>query len=399
MLDTAAVFCSDRGQRLILVVDGLDEDTWAGVHSIAALLPARPVAGMRILVTGRHDPPVPSDVPTGHPLRDPAIERTLAASPYAQDVRREAERELKRLVRGTQVERDILGLVTAAGGGLSGRDLEELTGRQDWEIEESLHAVAGRTFARRPASGWSQPSSQAQVYVLGHEELRAAAVRFLGQGRLSEYRQRLHDWAEGYQRDRWPACTPGYLFHGYLQMLHATSDVARMVACVTDLARRDRMRDRSGGDAAAFAEIITTQDVIVAQEHPDVIAMVRLAIHRDHLINQNQDIPPHLPTVWALLGQFNRAEAMARSIPYRQGGLQTSALLSVAEATAKAGNLDRAEAIAGSITEPVERARAVVSVAEAVAKVGDLDRAGTLIDRAEAIARSIADRYSQCQRS
>lgn len=62
----------------------------------------------------------------------------------------------------------------------------------------------GRTFARRPASGWSR----AEVYMLGHEELQSAAVRFLGDARLSEYRQRLHDWADGYQRGRWPAQTP-----------------------------------------------------------------------------------------------------------------------------------------------------------------------------------------------
>jgi tetratricopeptide (TPR) repeat protein len=396
-LDTAAVLCADRGQRLVLVVDGLDEDAQADVHSIAALLPARPVAGMRVIVAGRHDPPVPSDVPAKHPLRDPAVERTLAASPHAQDIRREAERELMRLLRGAHIGQDLLGLVTAAGGGLNGRELAELTG-QSWEIEESLHAVAGRTFARRPAPGWSEPNSPEQVYVLGHEELRSAAVRFLGEARLSGYRQRLHDWAQRYQRDRWPAGTPDYLLHGYFQMLHATGDVARMVACVTDLARRVRMLDLSGGDAAAFAEIITTQDVIVAQEHPDVIAMVRLAIHRDHLINQNRDIPYRLPTVWALLGRFNRAEAVARSIPYRQGwGLQASALLSVTEATADAGHLDHAEAIACSIAEPFEQAVAVAAVAQAAAEAGDLDRADMLFVRAETIARSITHLNQQAR--
>lgn len=178
MLDTAAAACKEQEQRLVLVVDGLDEDQGAAAHSIAALLPARPAAGMRIVVAGRHDPPLPSDVPSGHPLRNPAVVRVLEASSHAQDIRRDAEQELKRLLASPE-DRDLLGLVTAAGGGLSGRDLAELTGRQMWEIQDSLHAVAGRAFTRRPASGRSGPTAARELYVLGHEELQQTAVDFL----------------------------------------------------------------------------------------------------------------------------------------------------------------------------------------------------------------------------
>ena len=91
LLEETAAACAQAGQRLILVVDGLDEDrgVTAGpdAHSIAAFLPARPPAGMRIVVAGRPNPPIPDDVPAGHPLRDPGIVRLLAASDYAQDVR------------------------------------------------------------------------------------------------------------------------------------------------------------------------------------------------------------------------------------------------------------------------------------------------------------------------
>ena len=46
------------------------------------------------------------------------------------------KRELGRLLRGNQVQQDLLGLITAAGGGLSARDLAELTGIDAYEIEE-----------------------------------------------------------------------------------------------------------------------------------------------------------------------------------------------------------------------------------------------------------------------
>ena len=135
-----------------------------------------------MIVAGRPDPPVPADVPDDHPLRDPAIVRLLDPSPAAGVVRADMQRELKRLLRGTPAEQDLLGLVTAAGGGLSAPDLAGLTGIAVYDIEENLRAVAGRSFTRR-AGHW-QPGEAPPVYVLGHEELQVAAAAALGPGRL-----------------------------------------------------------------------------------------------------------------------------------------------------------------------------------------------------------------------
>ena len=92
LLDAAAAACAGRGQRLALVVDGLDEDLGVtnrpDAHSIAALLPALPPPGVRIIVSGRPDPPLPADVPPGHPLRRAGIVHHLSVSPHAQMVRR-----------------------------------------------------------------------------------------------------------------------------------------------------------------------------------------------------------------------------------------------------------------------------------------------------------------------
>ena len=113
LLADAAVACAEQGQMLVLLVDGLDEDR--GVtsrpdgHSIAALLPAEPPAGVRIIVAGRPDPPVPADVPPRHPLRDEGIVRQLSASLHAQMVRDDAERELDRLLDDEGVGRDCWG--------------------------------------------------------------------------------------------------------------------------------------------------------------------------------------------------------------------------------------------------------------------------------------------------
>ena len=60
----------------------------------------------------------------------------------------------------------MLGLLTAARGGLSGTDLEELTGAPLWEIEEILHAVAGRTFTRRASQLAAELAQRCTCWVM-----------------------------------------------------------------------------------------------------------------------------------------------------------------------------------------------------------------------------------------
>jgi lipopolysaccharide biosynthesis regulator YciM len=398
LLRQAAHACSDRDEQFVLVVDGMDEDrgvtSGPDAHSIAALLPVEPPAGMRIIVAGRPNPPVPSDVPAHHPLCDPGIVRALAASEAARVAQTDMERELIRLVDGTQVEQDLLGLLTAAIGGLSATDLANLIELPPWRVDQHLRTVTGRTFDQR-VSSW-RPNSGPDLFILGHEELQASAEQMIGSARLAAYRQRLHTWADRYRELGWPADTPEYLLRGYYRMLTAIGDLPRMVACATDPTRHDRMLDLSGGDADALHEITTAQDQIVELDDPDLVAMARLAIHRDRLTTRNTNIPTQLPALWATLGHPNRAETLARSIT--NPGRQVQALASLVTALVTAGELDRArrlvtdaETLARSITDPDQQSRVLDSLVEALVTAGELDRARRLVTDAETLARSITD--------
>ncbi len=208
LFSEAAYACREQGERLVLLVDGLDEDRGVTVgedaHSIASILPAQPAAGMRVIVAGRPNPPVPDDLPRDHPLHDAGVIRVLAGSWAATAIKEEARRELKRLLNGPPIERDLLGLVTAAGGGLSAADLAELVGVETIEVEDQLHSVSGRTFAARQSR--FQPGSGPAVFVLGHEELQVKAAQRLGAARIADYRRRLHDWGcVLYEEDPGPA--------------------------------------------------------------------------------------------------------------------------------------------------------------------------------------------------
>ncbi|WP_331732305.1 hypothetical protein OG592_41510 (plasmid) [Streptomyces avidinii] len=392
-LAQAAAASQQAGGRLVLVVDGLDEDrgvtTGPGAHSIAGLLPGCPPAGMRIIVAGRPNPPIPDDVPDWHPLRDPGIIRLLGDSPHARDLQRLGESELKRLLTGSPVEKDLLGLLTAARGGLSGPDLRELTGADLVTVEEILHTVVGRTFTRRLAA-W-KPDTRQQVYLLGHEELHNAACHYLGHDRLAHYQDRLQTWAEDYRtptdgRPPWSPHTPEYLLTGYPRMLLTAGDTNRLTALAIDPARHDRMLDLSGGDAVALSEIKTCQDLLLDCPEPDLYALARLSHHRGQLETRNAHIPTKLPALWATLGQPNRAEQIARALTDLRE--QARALAGVVGEVAEAGDFERAEQIAHTITDPDQRARALVGVVGAVAEAGDHERA-------EQIARALSDPREQ----
>ncbi|MEQ0560986.1 hypothetical protein ABJI51_18025 [Amycolatopsis sp. NEAU-NG30] len=381
LLAQAAEACRERGEHLVLVVDGLDEDrgvtTDPDGHSIAGLLPAEPPAGLRVLVAGRPNPPVPGDVPSGHPLRDPTIVRTLAASPHAIAIRHEMERDLKRLLGGTVAEQDLLGLLTAAGGGLTAADLAELTGWSLFEVDDHLRTVAGRSFADRSAH--YAPTTGPRVYLLGHEELQVAARDVLGLTRLAGYRDRLHTWADEHRRRGWPTSTSEYLLRGYHNLLREQADLPRLVALGTDPARQDRLLDISGGDTAALTEIATTMDLVAAADEPDLETLVRLAVHRDGLRDRNRAVPTELPAGWTLVGRHSRATNLALSMADKDD--RGEALLAIAAAAAEIGEQDHttdALAAAESIACAAPDDFLLSEVAEAVGKLGDLPRAARL---------------------
>ncbi|MDQ1047958.1 hypothetical protein [Streptomyces sp. V4I2] len=317
----AAHACEQRGERLVLLVDGLDEDrgvtTGPEAHSIASLLPAHPRAGTRVLVAGRLNPPLPGDVPADHPLRDPGIVRTLPHSPYAEAIRTEAERELKELIEAGGLEYDLLALVTAAGGGLTAEDLAALTGAVPYRVRDVLRTRAGRTFGVR-----------VRVYLLGHEELQSQAEQMLGGPELDRYRAKLHSWAEQWRECGWPPDTPEYLLRGYFRLVRAAEDAGRLVELAVDEARHDRMLEVTGSDAAALTEIRNAGERVAQDASADLLWLLRLAVRRTRLRDRNTRISATLCRAWAELGQPEKAVALAHAVPYSH--LRVRALAEVA---------------------------------------------------------------------
>jgi hypothetical protein len=213
--------------------------------------------------------------------------------------------------------RDVLGLLVAARGGLSRRDLAELIGDEE-EVDEVLGRVQGRSFSRQHAR-WN-PGQAPEIYLLGHEALHAEATLRLKEPALDTYRRQLIEWAERVWAQGWPSSTPQFLLQGYPRLLREAGDLGRMVDCVTDLARQRRLAEVSGAEEAAQLEVAAAHAAVFASAKPDVLALVKLAMHRDDLSDRNARTPARLPALWARLGDVDRAEALVRSIsePYRR---------------------------------------------------------------------------------
>ncbi|MFD9701278.1 hypothetical protein [Lentzea sp. NPDC059081] len=351
----AAAACADRGEEFVLLVDGLDEDrgvtTGPDAHSIAQLLPARPPAGMRVIIAGRPNPPPPSDVPDGHPLQDLSTARPLEPWAHAGVVRADMERELKALLSDPSVGRDLLGLVVASGGGLAATDLAGLLiGWSAYEVDDHLRSVAGRSFTTRTSH---YDSARPERYVLGHEELQLKAREMLGPDRLGAYRDRLHVWADGHRARQWPPDTPEYLLSGYGNMLAAEHDLSRLAALAADPARHECLLNASGGDVTALAEITAAQNLVLAQEDPDLPLLGRLEFHRDRLVNRNTNIPAAVPGLWQMLGRTERARALANSAPNVEK--RNDALSRMAMASIAAHDFARGVELAAAISEDVFR--------------------------------------------
>ncbi|GGR08163.1 hypothetical protein GCM10010497_07390 [Streptomyces cinereoruber] len=379
---SAAEACAARGERLVLLVDGLDEDrgvtTGPDAHSIAALLPYG-APDLPVVVSGRLHPPLPADVPGDHPLRDPSIVRLLASSPKARAIRAEAERELKHFLTGGGLPYELLGLLTAAGGGLTADDLAELTDEVPYRVRDVLRTGPGRTFALR-----------GDAYLLAHEELVVQAREMLGGRELGRWRGALRDWAEHWRERGWPQGSPAYLLHGWFPMLRAAGDPDAMAACALDAVRHDRLLAATGGDGAALGEITAAGEALLERgDRPGlVVTLLELALRRAALRDRNGRMPAELPVAWAELGEADRGLALARGLePVRR----IPALCGIARFLHAEGDAEGARAL---LAEAETSARAVHDVVErpsALGAVGDAWLAVGEADGAEGIVRELGE--------
>ncbi|WP_217246965.1 hypothetical protein [Streptomyces sp. AC602_WCS936] len=317
LYEAAARARAARHRRLLLIVDGLDEDADADRkgYGIAGLLPKHPPHGMRVIVAGRHHPHVPLDLVSDHPLRSPGVVvRRLTDSPAARIIRDSAMQELNALVKDPAVGRRLLGLLASAQGALSGQDLADLIGIPPLEVEEKLRSVVGRSMAPTrvdllPLDAQLQAEVDAglQTFVLAHTELQKVAVTALGRTTLTACTMQLHAWADGFRAEGWPEDTPNYLLTGYTRLVRESADTGRLADLVLDPRRQLRLAERSGPDVA----LADLDFVAPSSSSPSLSTAARASASRELLVPRVRPLPGAVSRTIARLGDVRRARNLA----------------------------------------------------------------------------------------
>lgn len=312
----AAKACADRGRRLVLIVDGLDEDAEVDLkhRGIAGLLPKEPPHGMRVIVSGRPHPRVPAGLAADHPLRERSIVRRLSDSPEARIIRDAATTELEALLEDPEFGRRVLGLLVTARGALSWRDLGELLGITKHEVKAKLRTVAGRSLTPSRVDllpldvrTETEAAKERQTFVIAHAELHETASDDLGWPVLDTCLDDLHRWALHYQETRrWCDRTPNYLLTGYTRLVREEAP-GRLAGLVLDPRRQLRLVLRDGADVALG-------DVeLVAPADGEEVAPARaaaVAVSRELLRGRVQALPGSVARTVARLGDAGRARAL-----------------------------------------------------------------------------------------
>ena len=367
-LRRAAERAGRKSERLLLIVDGLDEGSSDGSRpSIASSLPRRPPKAVKVLVTSRHSPDIPSDVPPDHPLRS-CPTRILSTSAAASGERFAAEDELTRHLRGPEsLAHEILRFTVASGGGLGAQDLATLTRTALAEVEVTLHGALGRSLL--PSAGTGEVETE-PVYFFAHAMLQQVAEEKLSDVR-PEYLRRVHDWADGYQSRRW-ADAPAYLLRPYSSLVRREGDHERLALLALDEDRREWMRTAAGSDGDAATEIADAQRLSSNEARPDLEVLAILAVQRNLIGHRNSGIPTSLPALWARLGHFEHAQMLIRAMddPDQESaswGRLVTELISM-------GRLEQAEIVAENIRPGEAREMTNYEIWHALAKAGHIDR-------------------------
>ncbi|MFJ7421507.1 hypothetical protein ACIQXD_23250 [Streptomyces uncialis] len=321
LFERAAQKSAGRGRRLVLVVDGLDEDMAWGPRtdggdrqpgtesqdtdrrrSIAALLPARPSVDLRIIVSLRRSVRLPDDVPARHPLRLRECLRVLGASERAAEIRRATIAEADRL-RASELGRTAMNLLTVSGGGLRVADLAELADAPFGKVDRLIHGADGRCVVLTdPLTG---------TYSLGHDEILRSVRQALGPAGVAHHTALLHAWAEAWRASGWPAGTPPYLLMGHLRLLDGAAVREKYVL---DAYRQARVAADAGVDIAlAQVDSLGAEPGGHATTSEGLGSAARLAASRALLLRKAPQVLPGAADLFVRLGDVPRACALARS--------------------------------------------------------------------------------------
>jgi tetratricopeptide (TPR) repeat protein len=330
LLEAAIAACATNGERLLLLIDGLDEDDTFTSEQFRSVLDVLPFSADRYVVVVSSRPNPQLRLPDHHPLRSSAAWRTLKVVPAAVAAERAAREDMAALLQDP-IGRQIAALLEATGYPLTARNLASLTRTPVAEVARIFDRSSGRSFTPVPSSVPGEPG-----YVFGHVTLQQMLIEHLnpdaphpssneGEMRiawaaaretaLAPWKAHVRDWGRGWAQKQWPLETPDYaLDDSFPQLL----DDESLIDVLTDPHRHARIQSRFGSLAPALAQLRAHLGRFFPDWQPETgtppptnlerIGRLLFALH--DLTSGGGRVPSRLPSVFVRVGDHRTAERL-----------------------------------------------------------------------------------------
>ena len=348
-------------KRLVLLVDGLDEQDHTATVTISELLPDHLASNAVVIVATRPNPPNFRGPDSLNRARLRPYE--LTKSPYAEAREHEANQVIRKLTSTPgSLEAVCFGQLATATGPLSTDELAMIVDRADWEVEQAITTFHNQTNGDGTAMfPWE----------VAHETLKNPANKFTAgwwKDRTASYDR----WAEPWRERRWPTDTPVHLVSHYYKS-RGPDDRTRRLELASDLAYLEAMSRQAGGRAQALTlteEILTP---FITEPVPAAIAVV--ALTRAEILRRTFATPAGTVALLARLGRWPHVYGLITEAPTDQ--LRTKRITEAAPHLTPHNSITLTS-LAQQITHDGFKSRALVAVATALAQ-HDLKMSWSLI--------------------
>jgi tRNA-binding EMAP/Myf-like protein len=320
-----------KGRRLLLIVDGLDEqDNDDPYPPISSFLPPVTHEHVTVVVSCRPNPdsyvltrPHPFDEALTRAYRLERTERIAARRGLAEH---ELDGVLGRASGGRRTARVLYGALGVLGAATRPMDVRSVAqilcrGKRDPAYEGDVAAYLAQSNLVRCVSGVAKP----KLYELGHETFYDAVSKRID---LGGYCDMMWDWVAGYASRGWPTDTPRFILEEYPNML----DVDDLNELVT-YEFRARVHASLGTEhhlAVAIRAAIAAH--LFKKDSVSLGAVGELTLHRLDISSRRTNLPTNLVEAVIGAGNTDHAHRLADELPSPDGRVRM--LTAVAKATA-----------------------------------------------------------------
>jgi hypothetical protein len=364
-------------RRLLLIVDGLDEQESA----ISSLLPASIPDHVTMIVSSRPNPKNFELSSNRHPFEEMLrLPWRLKPTNWTAERRDLAERELSSVLGQTSggpalddVLYGTLASLGAARGPLDPHSIAQITGQSESEIASRV--------ARSNLVASVTRSVQGDAYELGHDIFYSAVEERID---LKEWRHKIRTWVKSYSDGGWLDDTPQFILEQYPQTL-GLDELAQLIT----IEFRARVRACLATEHhLSFAIRNAIANQLDSRDSVNLRAIGKLTLHRLDMTEWRSRIPTELIKARIVDGRLGEAYRLAHEMPESLERV----LMLIAMAAATTNHREQvqwsmeAQQAAGRLV-PAERVEALLALANANPR--DRQR---LLTAAEAAASAVLPR-------